>query len=324
MANETEQMNGTDLAPAQPQPTRPLAPVVAGNRGLELRTLDDMWRFAGLAFTSGLAPKGMSREACMVAIQMGAECGLPPMASMQNIAVVNGRPSIWGDAQMAICRASGAWNEAAHEEGWGGTGDEFHAYCQVARVGGKPHRATFSVAEAKQAGLWGKPGPWQQYSKDMLMWRARSRALRAKFSDALRGFVCVEEARDFIDVEAAASAPAELPKPAQSRSQRLIAQAQAVAPESAVTPQAESAAAETHPTQAETASETAAGPADDAAKLDNEGVKKLAGKIAALSGEARKRLLAEYNIGATAVVGGIHRLSGKDQQSLSDEVASLS
>ena len=41
----------------------------------------------------------------IVAIQMGAELGLPPMQALQNIAVINGRPTLWGDAMLAIIMA---------------------------------------------------------------------------------------------------------------------------------------------------------------------------------------------------------------------------
>jgi len=207
----TEPKTG-DIEPAKPQSP---ATVQGGPRGLVLRSLDDMYRFAKYVHASGLAPSALrTPEACFVAIQMGAECGLPPMAALQNIAVINGRPSIWGDAQMAICRASGAWIERAHKEWYDGDGNDFAAHCQVARAGGEPHVSSFSIADAQTAGLWGKTGPWTQYPKDMLMWRARSRAMKAKFPDALRGFAMVEEVRDFIDIEATsvvAKLPAETP-----------------------------------------------------------------------------------------------------------------
>ena len=190
--------------------------IAATERGIQLRSIDEMWRFAECVHQSGLAPTGLkSPQACLVAIQMGAECGLAPMASLQNIAVINGRPSLWGDGMLAVCRGSGQFCEETFEEGWEGEGDELHAFCVVRRTpNGKPCRRTFSVQQAKQAGLWGKQGPWKQYPERMLQMRARSFALRDMFGDALRGMHSAEEM-----VGVAASQPA---NGQQALSERLL------------------------------------------------------------------------------------------------------
>ncbi|HUW30460.1 MAG TPA: hypothetical protein VM223_02490, partial [Planctomycetota bacterium] len=83
-------------------------PVKFGPEGVRIDDLDDLWRFASMVVQSKIAPKGMDTpQAVMIAVSMGAELGMKPMASIQNIAVINGRPSIWGDAMLALCRRSG-------------------------------------------------------------------------------------------------------------------------------------------------------------------------------------------------------------------------
>lgn len=171
-------------------------PILADHRGLELRTLDDYWRFSGIVYSSGCAPKGMAREMIMLAVQMGAEVGMTPMASIQNIAVINGRPSIWGDAMLGVCRASGAFDEKSHREWVEGDGEKMVAHVTVRRIGGEPHTVTFSVDDAKRAGLWGKSGPWTTNPQRMLIYRARAFACRDKFPDVLRGFKVAEEVMD--------------------------------------------------------------------------------------------------------------------------------
>lgn len=180
-------------------------PIVSGPRGLELGTFEDMWRFAVAVSKSGMAPKGMeTAEACFVALQMGAELGLTPMASLQNIAVINGRPSVWGDGMLAVCRSSGAFDESAFVESLTGAGDAMTACCTVRRLPrGNAVTREFSVAKAKRAGLWGKSGPWTQYPERMLQMRARAFALRDTFTDVLRGFKCAEEMYETINVESA-------------------------------------------------------------------------------------------------------------------------
>jgi len=175
-------------------------PIECGNRGLVLRSLDDMYRFAKYVAVSGFAPKGLEKpEAIVVALQYGFELGLSPAQALQNIAVINGRPSLWGDTMLALCMSSPVWDdEHFHEwfDGKPGT-DGFTAHCRVARKGRKePVIRSFSVADAKAAGLWGKSGPWAQYATRMLQMRARSWALRDAFPDILRGCLAVEEAID--------------------------------------------------------------------------------------------------------------------------------
>lgn len=190
-------------------------PITIGARGLVLTTLADMRAFADCVISSGLAPKGLERpEAIIIALQLGAELGLPPMASLQNIAVINGRPSVWGDAMLAVCRASPAWGGSFREEFTGDPStDQFAAVCTVARLGEPPISRTFSIAAAKRAGLWGKAGPWQQYPWRMLQMRARSWALRDAFPDVLRGIYSAEEVAD-MDGPSAEVADAE-PEPAR-------------------------------------------------------------------------------------------------------------
>jgi len=174
--------------------------MVAGPRGLQLQSIDQMWRFAQCLAMSGMAPKGMEKvETLVVALEMGAELGLPPMAAVQNIAVINGRPSLWGDAMLALCRGSGFFDEAAFEE----VIRDGEASCTVRRLPhGKPITRTFGMDDAKRASLTSKSGPWGQYPKRMLQMRARSWALRDAFADALRGIASAEEQQGIIDVEA--------------------------------------------------------------------------------------------------------------------------
>jgi hypothetical protein len=166
------------------------APVAA----LVPQTLEEAFRLAGALAASGMAPRGMDKpEQIMVAIMAGAELGLAPFQSLQSFAVVNGRPTLWGDGLMAVVKARGVkvreWNE--------GEGDAMVAYCEVTRPdNGEVTLGEFSVSDAKKAGLWGKQGPWQQYPKRMLKMRARV-ALRDGCADMLRGIQIREEVEDY-------------------------------------------------------------------------------------------------------------------------------
>jgi hypothetical protein len=160
--------------------------------------MDDAYRFAKMVASSEFAPKDFrgKPESCLLAIQAGSEVGLSPMQSLQSIAVINGRPSIWGDSAMALVQASPVCEYV--REYVEGDGDNLVAVCEAKRRGyPAPTVVRFSVADAKKAALWGKSGPWQQYPTRMLALRARGFALRNAFADALRGLITAEEAQDY-------------------------------------------------------------------------------------------------------------------------------
>lgn len=192
------------------------------------QSLDEAFRLSQALSLSGLAPRGMDKpEQIMVAIIAGAELGLAPFQSLQSFAVVNGRPTLWGDGLMAVARSQGVqvreWVEG--EDG------AWVAHCEVTRPDtGEQIKRTFSVDDAKKASLWGKQGPWQSYPRRMLGMRARAYALRDGCADMLRGFQVREEVEDYQpirEVAAKADLRAKLapPKPdAEGFSREHVAQ----------------------------------------------------------------------------------------------------
>jgi len=169
----------------QPQPATALHPWLP-------QTFDQLIQFAESLANSHLVPKSYQgkRDDCLVALQFGAFMGIHPMQALQNIAVINGRPSLWGDAVLALVRASPLC-ESVSEKREGDT-----AICTVKRRGEAPQTRTFSVNDARRAGLWSKPGPWRDYPARMLQMRARSFALRDVFPDVLLGIHITEEVQD--------------------------------------------------------------------------------------------------------------------------------
>lgn len=166
------------------------------NASLEPSNLAEAMKMSDLLASSTMVPNDFRGKPAnvLVAITWGKEIGLGAMQALQGIAVINGRPSLWGDAALALVRGHPAC--ASVREGTEGEGDARHGWCEVMRRGEQPQRRTFSVADAKRAGLWGKSGPWQQYPDRMLQLRARGFAIRDVFPDALRGVILAEEAQD--------------------------------------------------------------------------------------------------------------------------------
>jgi hypothetical protein len=161
----------------------------------------DLLKLAEMLAKSNMIPTQFKnkKEDIIVAVMWGEEVGLQPIQALQNIAVINGKPSIYGDAALSL--VTGHSQYAGHKE-WYDQKKET-AYCQIARkVDGNVimHERKFSVADAKKAHLWGRRGPWENYPERMLQMRARGFALRDSFPDALKGVITVEEAQDLPEV----------------------------------------------------------------------------------------------------------------------------
>jgi hypothetical protein len=156
-------------------------------------TFEGALKLADLLSESDLVPKDYRGKPgnCFVAMQWGAEVGLRPLQALQNIAVINGRPCMWGDAMLALVRASPACEYVREDEG-----DEIRGVCRVKRRGDREQVRTFTIEEARAAKLLEKDNTWRLYPKRMLQMRARAFALRDVFTDVLRGMQIAEEVRD--------------------------------------------------------------------------------------------------------------------------------
>lgn len=130
-----------------------------------------------------------------VAILHGLDVGLPALAAVQNIAVINGMPAIWGDAMLALVESSSLMEDAS--EVLDGEGENLTAVCTYKRRGRPtPIVSRYSVAMARKAGLLTKDGAWQTNPSRMLKLRSRGFGLRDGFSDVLKGLRMAEEVID--------------------------------------------------------------------------------------------------------------------------------
>lgn len=168
---------------------------------VEPTTNEDLYKWAKYVAGSELVPVAYRGKPAnvVVAMQMGRNIGLSGLQAIQNIAVINGRPCLWGDALLAV-----AQNHKDFEyvnEYIEGEGDKLTAVCEVKRKDAPVRVVKFNVEDAKLAKLWGKGGPWSLYPKRMLQMRARGFAVRDVFADALQGMSSAEEVRDYKVIE---------------------------------------------------------------------------------------------------------------------------
>lgn len=196
--------------------------------GIVPQSIEEVFRLAKCISVTGLAPQGMNTpEQITVAIMTGLEIGLPPMFAIQKIAVINGRPAIWGDAVPALL-----WSKGFKLREWiEGADNDRVAHCEVTRPDGTKIERSYSVKQAIKAGLWqaqekvkrkSKDGgyyekdndsPWFRFQERMLPMRARGYASRDGAADALSGLYIAEELQSppMRDITPNQSAPLEIP-----------------------------------------------------------------------------------------------------------------
>ena len=181
-------------------------------RGFAPTTLTEAIQFSEMLASSSMVPRAYQGKPndVLVCLQWGYEMGMAPMQALQNIAVINGKPSMYGDSLMALVQASPMCENIEEYFENEGTPNPV-AVCVAKRKGRTPVIFKFSVEDAKRAGLWGKTGPWQAYPKRMMQMRARGFALRDAFADVLTGLITAEEAHDYPDEAKSAPAPRQAP-----------------------------------------------------------------------------------------------------------------
>ena len=198
---------GSGLSRPPPPKRRDL---MAGSRPRPIvpKSLSEAYRIAQAVCAAKMAPKGLDTpEACMIAIMHGLEVGLSPLSALQRIAVINGRPTLWGDGALALVKASGLC-EAIDEWIEGEKPEDWVAVCNLIRKHDPvPVERRFSSQDAKRARLWGKSGSWSDYPKRMLQMRARAFALRDAFPDVLGGLYLTEEFIETAELPSEGDAP---------------------------------------------------------------------------------------------------------------------
>jgi len=190
----TERLAKEPATPLDGDLKRALIPV--GPRGVELRDVDSMFRFARCYLQSRLAPPAFKNEQQLVICwAKAAELGLSPLQAIEGMTIINNRVGIMGDLALAMVEASGALQQKKVE--YTGEGEELECKITLKRKGRLPQTYSFSVREAKAAQIYERSSVWRSYPKRMCYYRALGFGLRDEFSDVLKGIKTVEELQDY-------------------------------------------------------------------------------------------------------------------------------
>jgi hypothetical protein len=206
------------------------------DRGVEL---------AEIIANTDFVPKGLrgNQPAILAAILYGHEVGLEPMQSLAKISVIEGRPSLWAEAQRALILAAG-------HEMWVEESTVTRATVAGRRRDSKQtQRVTWTLDDAKRARLAGKQN-WQTYPRQMLIARASGELARNIFADVIGGMVATEELED-ADLNGTAPEPDSEAKTTTRRRRRPAAAAAARSEPPPAAPTTEPPPPEQEPTPAD-------------------------------------------------------------------------
>ncbi len=199
MQEETKQEGALAKAPEveQEKPVAGSALPTKAIVSLNPKSFEEAKEMARILSNSDVVPKDARGKPAnvLLIIMHGAEIGLSAAQALNSIMVVNGHPSLWGDAVMGLVLASGKLEDYGEEWSPNVEGGQWTFW--VKRKGlSHVCKRTFSMDDAKKSKLASKQGPWQEYPKRMVFHRARSWALRDMFGDVLKGIGYYEELRD--------------------------------------------------------------------------------------------------------------------------------
>lgn len=145
--------------------------------------LDKWGRFA---LQSGLIPQGTSLSQAMALIQCGKEIGLQPLQSLRSMSFIKGRLTMSVQLQLALAKQRGVKIVDMKEE---------ESSCEITlERSGEKITCSYTLEDAKKAGLVKQDGNYEKYLKQMLRWRATGDCLRMIAPDLVMGLLSPEEA----------------------------------------------------------------------------------------------------------------------------------
>lgn len=185
------------------------APALALSGAVRINGFADVFTLAkSLSNARGFVPSQFigQPDALAAVILTGVELGMGPMEAMRSLHVIEGKPTMSAEAMHARARRAGIktrWVETSATK----------ATIEVTAPGEKPQVMTFTIEEAKAAGLAGK-GNWNKHPAAMLRARATSAAMRAFCPEVLGAGIYEADSGELTDGLPSNVIEAELVKPA--------------------------------------------------------------------------------------------------------------
>ena len=166
-------------------------------RALEPRSMDDACLLAKRLHESRMFSAYGTPQAVLSTVLLGRELGMPAMAALRSVHVIEGKHSLSADLMVALVLKSGLAEYFQLVE----STDKICTFETKRKGNPKPQRLSYTIDDAERSGLLkptrsGKPGNWQKIPKQMLRARAKSELARLEYPDLLAGLYTPEELRD--------------------------------------------------------------------------------------------------------------------------------
>lgn len=166
----------------------------------DTKVFDQIARAAAMLAKTDIVPatyKGKP-ENCFIAIEIANRMGVSPMMVMQNLYVVQGKPSWAGQAATAMLKNSPQYRNVRHVYTGEPKTDSWGCYVQAERLDGEIVKgAEVTIGTAKAEGWYSKSGSkWQTMPELMLAYRASTWFARVHSPELLMGIQTKEEVED--------------------------------------------------------------------------------------------------------------------------------
>jgi hypothetical protein len=191
----------TELPASQEAVALSVAVPTAVSMWNDAKMMNLSFRTAKMLSTSAMVPNAYkhSPENCLVAIDIANRMGVSPLMVMQNLYVVQGKPSWSGSFCAAAVNGSGRFTPLEYVF-VGEPGTMTHGcYAKAKRIanGAVCVSETVTMQMAKNEGWLSKGGSkWQTMPRQMMMYRAAAFFARVHCSDILMGLPTYEEVQD--------------------------------------------------------------------------------------------------------------------------------
>lgn len=146
-------------------------------------------KVAEALFKSQLFPNVKNAYGAYAIVEYGAELEIPPMTSLQTMSIISGKICMAAQMMLTFALKKGVSYKVI-------TDSEKEVSVTFSRQGFEPYTSSFSIEEAKRAGIFKAQGGWEKWPRDMCFWRAVTRGLRRIAPDIVLGLYAIEELKD--------------------------------------------------------------------------------------------------------------------------------
>lgn len=150
--------------------------IVHVSHSLNVSSIDDVMRIAEIAKRSNYFGIKSSEEAA-IKLMYGIEMGLPALQALMGVNVIQGRPTMSANLIASLIKRSGRYNYIISS--WTDRECVIQFRENLEKIG----ESSFTIEDAKRAGLLRNGGNWEKYPKAMLFARAITMGARAFCAD---------------------------------------------------------------------------------------------------------------------------------------------